>query len=266
VPGTANAPPQSPTLKEEEVRRLSILALAAVLTVGVTATALGAFTQTASVKFTKTTTATSTGTTTALAASEPEAPAGKPSKAARKVVIKFPAGTVFNTAVPSVCRSNDDEIIATKGASCPRGSKVGAGSAEAITGFGAGVDPIQETIIAFNNKNELILYLTPKGTIGQTFVLRAKLKASSTGPLLTTVVPPLCLPGGSPPDCKNGEAVLTKFNLKTVGITKGSGAKKKNYVTTPPKCPKSKLWTTKISFTYNDGSKKDIKATQKCRA
>lgn len=248
------------------MRRLSILALTAVLAAGVTATAFGAFSQTASVKFLKATVKTSTGTVTALKASEPDAPAGKPSKAARKVVIKFPAGSKFDTAVPSVCRASDADIISTKGAACPRGSKVGAGSAEAITGFGAGVDPVQESIIAYNNKNELILYLTPKGTIGQTFILRPKLKASRTGPTLTTTVPPLCLPGGTPPTCSNGEAVLTKFDLKTVGVTKTISGTRRNYVTTPPKCPRSKKWTTKITFTYSDASTQSFNSTSTCRA
>jgi hypothetical protein len=218
------------------------------------------------VKFLKTTVKTSTGTSTSLKASEPEAPAGKPSKAARKVTIKFPAGSKFDTGVPNVCRADDDEIIATKGAACPRGSKVGAGSAEAITGFGAGVDPVQEAIIAYNNTNELILYLTPKGTIGQTFVLRPKLKASRTGPTLTTTVPPLCLPGGTPPTCSNGEAVLTKFDLKTVGIVKTISGKRRNYVTTPTKCPRSKKWTTKITFNYSDGSTQSFNSRSTCKA
>lgn len=248
------------------MRRLSILALAALLAVGVTATAYAAFSQTASIKFLKTTVKTSTGTSTAISTSEPDAPGGKPSKAARKLVIKFPAGSVFDTAVPSVCRASDADIISSKGGVCPRGSKVGAGNAEAITGFGAGVDPVQETVLAYNNKNELILYLTPKGAIGQTFVLRPKIKASRTGPTLTTVVPPLCLPGGSPPDCKNGEAVLTKFNLKTVGIVKTISGKRRNYVTTPPKCPKSKKWTTKTTFTYSDGSTAAVSSTSTCKA
>ena len=233
--------------------------------VGVTTTAFAAFSQTASVKFTTSKEKASTGTKTRIAASEPDAPAGKPSKAARKVVIKFHKGTTFNTAVPNVCRASDGDIIATKGAACPRGSKVGAGSAEAITGFGPGVDPIQESIIAYNNKNQLILYLTPKGTIGQTFVLRAKLKASSSGTTLTTNVPPLCLPGGTPPTCSNGEAVLTKFNLDTAGITKTVSGKRSIYVTTPSTCPSSKKWTTKTTFTYSDGSTKALSNTSTCR-
>jgi hypothetical protein len=151
-------------------------------------------------------------------------------------------------------------VQSTKGSACPSGSKIGTGEAEAITGFGAGIDPVKEDIVAYNIKNGLYLLLTPQGAIGQTAVLKSTL----SGLNLHTPVPPFCLPGGSPPDCKNGEAVLTKFELTTIKKSKGSGAKKKNYITTPPKCTK-KGFATSFTVTYKDGTKETDTAKTTCK-
>jgi hypothetical protein len=245
------------------LRRLFIGALTGVLVLALAASASAVFKQDFSLKFTQKKPAKSTGLTAVLQSSDPDAPGAKP-KGVRKIAIKFPAGTLFDTGVPTPCRATDASIQTSNGGVCPRGSKVGAGNAEAVTGFGAGVDPIQESVVAYSNTNEIIFFLRPKGPVGQTLVLRGKLKASKSGPTLTTVVPPLCLPGGSPPECKNGEAVLTKFELVVKGISKTIKKKRRNYVTTPSKCPGSKKWTTKGTFTYADKSIVNVNATTPC--
>jgi hypothetical protein len=65
------------------------------------------------------------------------------------------------------------------------------------------------------------------------------------------------IPGGN-------KIVLTDFAVKIKKITTGKGKKLKSFITTP-KCGKSKKFTIKSSFNYDDGSKKSPTATQKCK-
>ena len=190
---------------------------------------------------------------------EGAAPGTKPSNPVRNTVLTFAAGTKITPKAAAQCKASAEEVQSTKGAACPAASKIGTGDAEAITGFGAGIDPVKENIVAYNRPGGLFLLLTPQGAIGQTAVLESKL----SGLELTTPVPPFCLPGGSPPDCANGEAVLTKFNLTTVKKKKGSGAKALYYIRTPPKCRKS--WTTKFTVTYKDGTSETDTSKTTCK-
>jgi hypothetical protein len=246
------------------VRRLLIFALTGALVLGLAAAAQAVFKQTYDLRYTTKRVKSSTGFDTKIAASESEDPNGKPKKAARKVVIKFAAGTKFDTLVPRQCRATNEQIQGSNGGVCPTGSKVGAGSAEAVTGFGGSIDPVGETIVAYNNRNQLIMLLRPKSAVGQTAVLRGSLRNSRTGPTITVNVPPFCLPGGTPPDCKNGEAVLTKFNLLVKGISKTISGKRRNYATTPSTCPRAKNWKTTATFTYSDGSRQTVRDTSPC--
>jgi len=233
---------------------VGVLALA-VCGVAVAAT-VGTFSGTYTVKKIKS----SSGFKVGITSSEDGVAGSKPSNPVRNTVLKFAPGSKIDPSVVPYCTASATEVQNTKGTACPAGSKIGAGEAEAITGFGAGIDPVKEDIVAYNRKGGLFLLLTPQGAIGQTAVLESKL----SGLKLTTPVPPFCLPGGSPPACENGEAVLTKFDLTTLKKSKGRGAKKKNYITTPPKCTK-KGWVTSFTVTYKDGTSETDTAKTACK-
>lgn len=220
------------------------------------AATVGTFSGTYSVKTVKS----SSGFKVAITSSEDGAPGSKPSNPVRNTVLKFASGTKIDPTVVPYCTASATEVQNTKGSACPSGSKIGTGTAEAITGFGAGIDPVKEDIVAFNRRGGLYLLLTPQGAIGQTAVLESKLNKLT----LTTPVPPFCLPGGSPPACENGEAVLTKFNLTTVKKSKGSGARRRNYITTPLTCS-SRGWVTSFTVTYKDGTSETDKSKTTCR-
>ena len=85
------------------------------------------FTQTYKLTYTSQTVKASTGIKLALTTTDPGAPNQTPS-AAKKVVMDFHPGTVFDTEVPTRCNKTDQQVQDSAGAACPSKSKVGTGS------------------------------------------------------------------------------------------------------------------------------------------
>jgi hypothetical protein len=172
---------------------------------------------------------------------------------AREVNIKFPAGTKIDTTTVPVCKNLDESANDP----CPKNTKVGSGNAEARLKFN-GTSPIPAKVTAYNRTKGLWLYIVPQ-VQGQAPIV---LKPAFKGLVLVTKIPPLCVPPGQPPSCDPalGEAVLTKFNLKTKPFKKG----KKTYIKAPAACPKAG-WKFEGTFKYSDGTKKTLPSIQKCR-
>jgi hypothetical protein len=170
---------------------------------------------------------------------------------AREVDIKFPAGTKIDYTTVPVCKNLDESANDP----CPKNTKVGSGNAEARLQFAS--NPIPAKVTAYNRKNGLWLYIVPQVS-GQAPIV---LKPSFKGLTLITKIPPLCVPPGTPPSCDPtlGEAVLTKFTLKTKPFAKA----KKTYIKSPPNCPKAG-WKFEGTFKYADKTKKTLKSFQKC--
>lgn len=162
---------------------------------------------------------------------------GKP-RAARKVTITFAPGTRFDTRTRPTC---DADTLREEGPSgCPEGSNVGDGSAEAVTGL-TSIDPIGLSIEAFNARNAILFYV--RGTaLPITLTLEGKLR----GNRLTVVVPRL------PQPTPFGEAILTKFAVDVTRASRGRGASRRHYATSPATCPTGR-WRTTAVFQYDDG-------------
>jgi hypothetical protein len=94
------------------------------------ALASAAFTQRADVAFTTHHPGASTGIRAVIVSTDAGAPGSKP-KAARRLVVSFPAGTRFNlgSSVPRACRLSDAQIKTPFGPMCPDTSQVGLGTA-----------------------------------------------------------------------------------------------------------------------------------------
>lgn len=210
------------------------------------------FTQSAKVKFSNNKAKRSTGVNVTLKATDAGEPGAKP-KRASKIVIKLAPGSRINPKASAQCNLNDEDVIAGK---CPAKSLIGTGVAR------ANVAPLiastTEDVKAYANRTGIVLLLTDNEAdtnIGSTIVLRAK--TSKLGVITVTVPELQPLPGVF--------AVLTDFTLKTKPKSKGRGAKKINLITTPEKCTK-KGWTHTVTFSYADGSAKDVRKTkQACR-
>lgn len=237
------------------MRRMHLIgALVGVMALVVAATAVASdqFTQSAKVKFSKQKAGKSTGVNVTLKATDAGEPGAKP-KAAKKIVIKLAPGTRINNKAATQCNLNEEDVKAGK---CPKGSLIGTGVAR------ANISPViattTEDVKAYATRNGIVLLLTDNAedpNIGSTIVLHAK---TSLKGVITVTVPELQpVPGVF--------AVLTDFTLKTKPKSKGKGAKRKNLITTPRKCTK-KGWTHTVTFTYADGSAKDVRKTkQACR-
>jgi hypothetical protein len=229
----------------------AVVGVLALVTAAV-ATASDQFTQTANVKLTKKKVGKSTGISVALRSTDPGEPGGKP-KAASKIVIKLPKGSRINTKASAQCNISEEDVIAGK---CPAKSLIGKGQAKANAA--PLIPSTTEDVKAYVSKGGIKLLLTDNAADpaqGQTIVLNATVTKKG---VITVTVPEL-------QPVPNLFVVLTDFTLKTNPKSKGKGKKKINLITTPTTCKKSKGWVSTTSFTYADGSAKDvIKTKQAC--
>jgi hypothetical protein len=173
-------------------------------------------------------------------------------KKTRKLVITFPAGTKLDQGVKPYCAQLDE----SSNDPCPKNTKIGSGTAEVRLKF-PGTQPIPANVTAYNRKKGLWLYVVPS-VAGQAPVV---IKPTFQGLKLITILTPLCVLN----DCaKNGEAVLTKFELKTNPYKKGKGKKTRFFTRSPKTCPAAG-WKFAADWTYDDGSTEHKESFQKCK-
>lgn len=215
------------------------------------------FKQTVKVKYTTAKAQKAAGLSVNLSATDPGAvPAGaQPGVKTLKITFK---GAKVNFKAAKVCKLSKDQAE-----SCPANTKIGTGKASANlvgtntqTGAKTVVPNLAQTVAAYTAKGGI--YLVVKGTtLPTTAILKANL--SKKGALSVNVERDLpVIPGGN-------KIVLTDFAVKIKKVTSGKGKKAKAFITTP-KCGKSKKFTVKSNFVYDDGSKKNLTNTQKCKA
>lgn len=157
------------------------------------------------------------------------------------VTFKMAPGTRTNTkAFPSCSKS---ALEARGPGACPRGSQVGTGRAEVITGLP--IDPVKMTAKVFAAKGGLLTYLTGSG---QTQVIGLSMKGST----IVAPVPHACPTG----NCSQVEAVLKYL---TVTLKPGK------LITTPTKCPASRKWTNKAAYKFVNGDVETETSTSPCK-
>ena len=172
---------------------------------------------------------------------------GKP-KAARRVEIVYPEGSVYDHSQLPGCKATDAELNQRGRDACPKDTQIGEGEAELITGFGPPVDPVQLDVSVFNTPNSHILLMTFKGTNTTAAVRREYDK----GRLHWTDNPPSCVPPGQPPGCEPfGEFGVKRFEVwdppPGYVVTKSTSR-------TPPTCPAVGYWIFTARFVFADGS------------
>ena len=185
----------------------------------------------------------------------------------------FPPGSAINGAIPGTCNASNDDFRTKAQKACPKKSKVGHGSAVVRTPFNGSSD-IPATVDGFNNKKkkQLILYINPQGA--NPIVLRGQLKGKpGKNQYLHVPIPVNCVLG-SPPGCGGGGDVrIVDLKLSIFKITKKVKVRKhhktrkvkKGYLTTPKKCPSSKLWTFTIKFHGRDGVTQTYTSKSPCK-
>jgi hypothetical protein len=237
------------------VRRAALIAALAALSAGI-AVAADPPRQTASYTLTEKRPAHPTGERFRFDYVNPDDPDAKP-PAVRQVVTILPRGARYDASVPGSCTATDEELIASGAAACPPDSAIGGGVVTVDTGFPGPARIVTADIEFFNNADdpdgEFIYLNTVRGTGARTVI-----RADVTGRRTITNVP--LLPG-TPPD---GGAVDT-VDVEVANVARTVGGKRRGYITTPRRCPRSRTWRASLRFTYDDGYSQTVTTKNRCR-
>ena len=168
-------------------------------------------------------------------------PQGELADRVATVTFVMAPGTRTNPNAYPACSA---KILERGPSACPKGSKVGTGKAEVITGLP--FDPIKLTAQVFAKRNGLVTYLTGAG---QTQIIELSMKSNK----IVAAVPRKCL---IPSDCTQGEAVL-----KRLSVTLAPG----KLVMTPRRCPPSGKWTTTAVYRFVNGDRETVTSISKCK-
>ena len=238
-----------------KVHLIGVVVGALALAISAVAVASPQFKQTVKAKYTTKKAQKPAGLSVNLSATDPGAnpPGAQPGVKTLKITY---SGSKIDYKAAKLCKLPQDQAE-----SCPGNTKIGSGTAKAnlvgtntATGQKTVVPNLAQEVSAYTISGGL--YLVVKGTtLPTTAILKASL--SKKGVLSVNVERDLpVIPGGN-------KIVLTDFAVKIKKVTKGKGNKQKSFITTP-KCGKSKKFSIKSNFNYDDGSKKNITTTQKC--
>jgi hypothetical protein len=221
--------------------RKSITAAAvAILVLALTSVALAKFIQVANVSLTAAKAGKSTGIVADIhSTTDP----GKAPKAAKLLVLTFPANTKFNIGRVKACTLSDKQLMA--GGSCPAISQLGTGSA--VASVYPLPKPVNAKVKAYaGSSKQMVLVTKATGSISQTLVIRETVSGSK----LTTPIPV--------PKVSGFSVVLVSLKLDVPAL--GSG---KNALITAGKCTAHKF-VVKSHFVYVDHSTLDLRSSSPC--
>jgi hypothetical protein len=211
--------------------------------------------QTASFTLTEQRPAKSTGERFVFDYVNPDDPAAKP-PAVQRVRTLLPKGAFYDPSVPGSCTASDAQLLLAGGAACPTESAIGGGVVTVDTGLPGPARIVTVDVEFFNNATdptgEFIYVNTVRGTAVRT-VVRADARRRST------VTEPGFIPGTLP----DGGAIDT-VDFDVANVSRVLDGERRNYITTPPRCPKRRHWTTRVAFTYPDGTTQTVKTPTPC--
>ncbi len=210
----------------------------------------------ASVDITATTTRpnSSTGLNWEAAFRNPSNPYMDP-PALRRIVIVAPRGTRVDTSVVAHCTASDQELRENGEAACPPALKIGHGQATARL-LGVLTNTFDTTVFnADLGQIELIKFMGRGGGVRRATIEGRRIDAPV----------PTCLSGGQPPDdCAFDHVVVLSNELHQRPVSTGRGKHRRNLITTPPWCPRSGTWRTRVRLYFADGSIDRIATRQPC--
>lgn len=225
------------------MRRFVTVAVAALLSLALAGTALAAFTQTSNI----TLSAHKAGRTTGIKASvSSRDPSRTQPKAAKLLVVSFPAKTRFNLKTPLVtaCGLSDAKLAA--GAACPGKSLIGSGSA--VANAYPLLTSVPATVKSYVAGSRRMVMVATAKVLGTT--MRTIIHAAVSGANLTIRVPT--------PVVSTIKVVLVSLKLSVPA--KGSG---KKALITAGRCRAHKF-VVKSHFTYVDGSTFNTTSSSAC--
>jgi hypothetical protein len=182
--------------------------------------------------------------------------ASQPPPPMRKMVFYAPPGFRFDTNVPEKCTASDAELAFQGPAACPAGSKIGDGTTEGLFYYpftDVLFDHFKHNLYIFNNTNEQILLVESEGYTVQRGIVHPDNSIEFN--------PTTCFPASPTGECPDEYIIQLGSTTKTPALTNSRGS----YATTPPTCPRTKVWSSTVSFWWSDGSKDDVVTTQPCK-
>jgi hypothetical protein len=179
----------------------------------------------------------------------------------RKMVIYRPKGFRFDTSVPTRCGVPDVVLQARGPNACPKGSYLGGGETSGTFLFPFNDDAVfhefWHELDVFNNANEQVILVESEGWT----VVRGRFRPDGS----QVFEPTTCFPKVEGVDCADDYVVqLTSKNF-LMPYTKRVNGKLKSYATTPPKCPKSGNWRTRVKYWWSNGAVDSVVSKQPCR-
>ena len=186
----------------------------------------------------------------------PDDPDAKP-PAVTQVVTILPRGARYDTSAPGSCTASDEELELQGAAACPADSAIGGGVVTVDTGAPGPGRIVTADVEFFNNAEdpdgEFIYVNTIRGSGART-VIRADVTRRRT---ITNVD---MLPG-TPPD---GGAIDT-VDVTVAKVVRRVGGKRRAYITTPRRCPRSRRWIAKVRFSYGDDYSQTVATPNRCK-
>ena len=203
--------------------------------------------------FTSTTPGTVTGRHARTDIVNPSDPSAKP-PAVRHITVRFARGTRIDTGAIPGCTASDAQIMGEGRAACPGGSILGVGEFDLDTGVIGPMRFQRYDFTTINAPGQLILLGTSRDQAHYNIDVRGQIH----GNVLDVSVPPL--PGG-PPDggADTGEILNIASRSRVVNGVR------RNYMTTPRTCPRSRHWTNTVTFTFSDGVVQSFRANTPCK-
>jgi hypothetical protein len=121
-----------------------------------------------------------------------------------------------------------------------------------VTGIGSPVDPFATDNYWYHGPHQLIGLFHVRGTENPTLAVnRVEIRGSS-------FIARPALPPGYPP----GEKTVPKESYQRIHrLVTAKGA----FITTPPRCPRSRRWIARSAVTYDDGTVQRTTTATRCK-
>ena len=225
------------------MRRFRTVAVVGLLSLTLTGVALAAFSQTGNIILTGHQAGKTAGIRANVSSSDPSVPQPK---AAKLLVVTFPAKTRFNLATPLVttCKFSDAQLAA--GGACPSTSLIGSGSA--VANAYPLLASVPATVKSYVSGSHSMVMVATANVLGTT--MRTIIHATVSGSKLTIPVPT--------PVVSGIKVVLVSLKLNVPA--KGSG---KTALVTAGKCSAHKF-AVNSHFVYVDGSTFNATSSSPC--
>ena len=181
----------------------------------------------------------------------PDGEDGKP-KPEKVGIFRLPAGSRVNQSAIPVCTATDAELRVRGGSACPGGSELGPGRVTFVSGFGSPFDPVTLENDWYHAPGQLVGLFHPQGSRTPTIAVnRVDIQGS-------TFVARPALPPGFPPGTKTAPK---QSDQEIYGLSTTRGA----FLTTPPRCPRSRKWVAHATVIYDDGSVDKDTSVTRCK-